>query len=318
MFRVAAANANGTGPWSATSAAYTPHTTAPGAPTGVAGSNPTSTSIDVSWTPPADDGGSAIIRYVVQASDRWWGDVADVGYTSDDSAGWRRRVTWTGLTPGTTYLFQVVARNAVGLVAASAASAAVSTLSTSGRRRRGTWSGTAGNGQVALTWQAPSSTGGSPITGYGVDYSSDGGGTWTHGGRSVGGDDGDELHGDRADQRDAVRVPGGRGQRRGTGPWSATSAAYTPHTTAPGAPTGVAGSNATSTSIDVSWTPPANDGGSAIIRYALQRVRRWWGDVADVGHPSDDQSGWDDVYLDGSDSGHVLPLQGRRRERGGL
>lgn len=38
--------------------------------------------------------------------------------------------------------------------------------------------GVAGNGQVALTWQAPDEDGGSPVTDYVVEYSADGGVTW--------------------------------------------------------------------------------------------------------------------------------------------
>ena len=82
VFRVAAANAVGTGPWSATSAAYTPQATVPGVPTGVTGSNATATSIDVSWTPPADDGGSPVMAYVLRMSSHWWCAV-DVRVASD-------------------------------------------------------------------------------------------------------------------------------------------------------------------------------------------------------------------------------------------
>jgi len=46
-------------------------------------------------------------------------------------------------------------------------------------------SGTAGNAQVALTWTAPSATGGSAITDYVVQYSSDSGSTWTTASRSA-------------------------------------------------------------------------------------------------------------------------------------
>ncbi|NBV51538.1 BspA family leucine-rich repeat surface protein, partial [bacterium] len=40
-------------------------------------------------------------------------------------------------------------------------------------------SGTAGNAQVSLSWTAPTDTGGSDITDYLVQYSSDGGGSWS-------------------------------------------------------------------------------------------------------------------------------------------
>ena len=170
--------------------------------------------------------------------------------------------TWAGLSTNTSYMFRVFAHNSVGFSAWSAASAAVSTLSHGTSAPRSV-AGVAGNGRVALTWQAPVSNGGSPITGYGVDYSSDGGSTWTT-----------ALAPSAAMTATSYPVTGltngtpyvfrvVAANTNGTGPWSATSAAYTPHTTVPGAPTGVTGSNATSSSIDVSWTPPADDGGVA-------------------------------------------------------
>ncbi len=102
------------------------------------------------------DGGSAIIRYVVSASTDGGATWSLFGYPSTAqplATTW----TWTGLTPGTSYRFRVFAQNAAGWSQPSAASAAVSTLSTPSAPRN--VSGTAGNGQVALSWQAPASHG---------------------------------------------------------------------------------------------------------------------------------------------------------------
>ncbi len=124
LFRVVAANTSGSGPWSATSAAYTPHPTVPGAPTGVAGSNATSMSVDLSWTPPVDNGGSAIDRYVGPRVDRWWEDVVAVRVPGRTLA---TTLTWTGLTPNTTYCFQLFAHNSLGWSKPSTTSAAIKT-----------------------------------------------------------------------------------------------------------------------------------------------------------------------------------------------
>ena len=86
-----------------------------------------------------------------------------------------------------------------------------------------------------------SSDGGSPITGYGVDYSSDGGSTWTT-----------AVAPSAAMTAKSYTVTGltngtayvfrvGAANAVGTGAWSATSAAYTPQATVPGARDGCDG-----------------------------------------------------------------------------
>ena len=127
-------------------------------------------------------------------------------------------------------------------------------------------SGKSGNGQVTLTWQAPLSTGGSPITGYGVDYSSDGGTTWSTAIAPSAGGTALSYTVTGLTNGTAYVFRVAAANVNGTGSWSATSVGYTPQATVPGAPTGVTGSNATPTSIDVSWTQPASDGGSPILR----------------------------------------------------
>ena len=89
---------------------------APSAPTGV---SPTDTSINLSWTPPAD-GGSPITQYYVNGSadggQTWplWGAPATPTGTT---------LTLTELTPATPYQFRVVAQNSVGYGAWSATGA---------------------------------------------------------------------------------------------------------------------------------------------------------------------------------------------------
>lgn len=71
---------------------------------------PANTTIDFYWSPPASDGGSAITKYTLSA--------AAIAYTQDISAN----VSFyqvTGLTPQTSYTFQLTATNGVGESAAA-------------------------------------------------------------------------------------------------------------------------------------------------------------------------------------------------------
>jgi N,N-dimethylformamidase beta subunit-like, C-terminal/Domain of unknown function (DUF4082)/Fibronectin type III domain len=118
-FSVQASNPTGSGPESARSSAVTPlSAAAPGAPTGVA-AVADSTAANVSWTAPADDGGSAITGYeVTPFAGSTAGTPVQVGASARDA-------TVTGLTNGTAYTFRVRAANTVATGAQSAASSAV-------------------------------------------------------------------------------------------------------------------------------------------------------------------------------------------------
>lgn len=61
-FRARAANARGRGPWSGEAAAGT-SAAPPDAPTDVTTSQRTATSLRVKWAPPAEENGTAVLRY---------------------------------------------------------------------------------------------------------------------------------------------------------------------------------------------------------------------------------------------------------------
>lgn len=86
--------------------------------------------------------------------------------------------TATGLSPGLTYYFAVAAQNSAGTSAQSSESS-TTTLSVVPPSAPTGLSASAGNGSVSLTWTAPTSNGGSAITGYVVWYSATAGGELT-------------------------------------------------------------------------------------------------------------------------------------------
>ena len=175
QFRVSARNAIGDGPATAPVTA-TPRAV-PGAPLGLAAvvapaSGVGSGEVRLSWAVPASDGGSPVTDYVIERSTNGftWVTVVDGVSTATSH-------TVSGLSNGTAYQFRVTARNAVGdgqpsaevsatprtlpsvPLALSAAVAPVSGV---------------GSGEVRLSWAVPASDGGSPVTDYVIEQSTNG------------------------------------------------------------------------------------------------------------------------------------------------
>ena len=251
-FRVAATTAAGTGAASAASAAITPRTV-PGAPTGVSGTARDS-SVDLTWTAPASNGGSAVTGYTVTP---YIGASAQTPQTFSSTA---TAQTITGLANGTTYTFRVKATNAAGSGTDSTASATVTPAAVPGAPTG--VSGTPGDGQVDLSWTAPA-TNGSAITGYTVTpyvgASAQTPVTFSSAATSQ------TISGLANGTAYTFKVKATNGV--GTGADSGASAAVTPRTV-PGAPTGVSGTPGNGT-VDLSWTAPTSDGGSAITGYTV-------------------------------------------------
>jgi hypothetical protein len=88
-------------------------------------------------------------------------------------------ISVTGLTSSTSYTFTVTSTNAFGVSNASSASNSITTASTPGAPTSVTASDPGTDGYAAVSWTAPASNGGSAITDYTVQYSSNSGSSWT-------------------------------------------------------------------------------------------------------------------------------------------
>ncbi len=223
-----------------------PAATVPNAPTDLVFSDVTTTSMTAYWTPPADDGGSSVIGYDVTVN-----------------AGAPTRVTnpaidLSGLTGGSTYAVSITAVNAVG----SSATALTGSQTTSAP---GTPTAAATNlvfssvtsSAITATWTPPTPVAGWPTLGYQVRI--DGGPlTWTPtasytaSGLAPG-----------TSYAFSITVVNGAGS---SAPLTGNRATLA---TVPEAPTTLLFSSVTSTAITASWTPPANTGGSPILKYTV-------------------------------------------------
>ena len=227
-------------------------------------------SLYVSWTPPASDGGSAITAYHVRYRVGSSGDFSTPLIVGGGGAA-RGRVI-TALTPGTSYEVEVVAQNRVGTsrwsLPGTGTTTAVATVPARPARPAASSSST---NTMEVVWSAPDD-GGSAITDYDVRYRAGRTGAWTlH--AHTGTDAMVTVDGLQPGTYYEVQVRAENGI--GAGPWS-LSASATTGGTAPSAPATVPAQPATPgllgaspTSIAAVWIA-ADDGGAAIEDYDVQ------------------------------------------------
>ena len=131
------------------------------------------TSLDVTWTAPTNTG-PAIASYDLQYR----------AGTSGNFTNGPQNVTGTSAAIGslaadTSYEVQVRATNAEGDGDWSVAGTGRTTATTAPGAPTGLTATASGTTAIDLSWSAPASTGGSAITGYKIEVSSDGGSSWS-------------------------------------------------------------------------------------------------------------------------------------------
>ena len=171
QIQLKAINAQGAGT-ATSSSPGTPAPAAPSAPTITAVTASGSGQLSVAFTPPTDDGGSTVTNYAYSTDN-------GLNYTVRNPLGITTPLVITGLTNGTGYQIRLKAINTTGQGAGSLAvtgtpiSASAPGAPTSTRAML-----TGADANVYVSWTAPSSDGGSPITDYVVEYSADAGANW--------------------------------------------------------------------------------------------------------------------------------------------
>lgn len=122
----------------------------------------------VPFTGPTDFGDAAISTYTATSNPD--------GITGSNASS---PISVSGLSANTSYTFTVTATNSFGTSNASSASNSITTATTPGAPTSVTVSDPGTDGYALVSWTAPASDGGSAITDYAVQYSSNSGSTWT-------------------------------------------------------------------------------------------------------------------------------------------
>ena len=173
-YRVAAVNRHGPGDWSNEASATTSRP--PGRPTGLTVRARGTSSIELDWTAPS--GGGPVTGYRIEWSE-----------TGTGTRGWTLLVrnsratsyTDTALSPGTTRHYRVAAINTAGTGPWSSVAHATTEVTVPGAPTSFTATApvVGGSDRIRLTWRAPASNGGSPITAYRIQWRSTGTSDWT-------------------------------------------------------------------------------------------------------------------------------------------
>ena len=144
----------------------TPKPLVPDSPTGLVISKLSSKSVNLAWSTPAFDGGSAIYDFRVELSR----DEGETWTEAKQYASTSQSLAISGLAPGTKYQIRVSAINEVG--ASSYLNGSIWTLSTIPTSPTGLKVSDQSTTSLALSWNLPSSNGGSAIVEYKVEVSS--------------------------------------------------------------------------------------------------------------------------------------------------
>ena len=230
--------------------------TVPGAPARLTAA-PGGQQVILSWDPPASDGGSPVTGYNVYQGTSPGGET---GTPVNASLVTSTSYTVTGLTNGGTYYFTVKAVNAQG---PSAATGEVLAVPVTLPGAPAGLTATPGDAKVTLAWGAPTSDGGSPVTGYNVYVATS------------------------ADFKGAAEAPGVTGTAlalvglvNGTpyyfrvtavnkvGESQPSSVVPATPVTVPGAPAGLTATPGNA-QVTLKWDTPASDGGSPVTGYDL-------------------------------------------------
>lgn len=261
VFKVSASNCMGFGAASASSTSVTPNPT-PAASSTLTVAGAGSSTVTLTWT--AVVSSPAVTDYLVEYSTNG----GATWFTYNDGTSTTTNATLTGLTVGQNYSFRVSALNSVGVGAASSSTASLAVAAVPATPSVTPTVTVAPGNTATVTWTNPTD-GGSALTSVDIQYSSNGGSTWTTFSGTVSLTGTSVVTGLTAGQTYVFRVRGNN--FFGAGAWSVASAsAVALAATAPATVTTLTSTpGAAAGTMDLSWTAPAANG-SAITDYLVE------------------------------------------------
>ena len=233
----------------------------PGPPRNLSAS-PGTRQVDLSWSPPTDDGGSAITGYLIEVSE-------DGGSSWRALANTESTVTTfehTGLDPQTTRHYRVYSINSIGTGPPSNVASATTVATPPGALGR-LVAEAVDSSRIDLSWSAPRDDGGNMIAGYQIQFSADQGLSWSVLVVNTGSTE--------TTYSDVDLAPGTTRYYRvlainsvGLGTPSNVASATT-DAVLPDAPQNLAAVANGTSRIDLAWSAPTFDGGSPVIGYRI-------------------------------------------------
>jgi hypothetical protein len=257
--RVASVNANGVSSYNTVIASTF---SVPSAPVNLISTIVDVNSVNLTWSAPSNNGGTAIIDYIVEFSN----DNGSNWLVFNDGISAGVSVKVTGLTALATYSFRVIALNDAGRSTPS--NVASSTMSTLPGAPKDLLLISTTDSSVEFSWSSPVDNGGREITDYTIEYSVDGSGVWTTFTDTVSPVTRVTVTGLLAAKAYLFRVKSvtAAGSSIASNPTlSATTLGGLPS-----APVNLVASSLSS-QVQLSWSVPVNIGGTAITDYIIEQ-----------------------------------------------
>ncbi|MDA7963003.1 MAG: fibronectin type III domain-containing protein, partial [Gammaproteobacteria bacterium] len=247
---IAAQNAAGFGAASAFQAIPRAAAGVPGVPQSVRLVSNTRQSLRLAWEPPLDNGGAAISGYRLSLR----------GGGSSSVAATARSFTLQNLTPGTLYTVTLSARNSVGT-----GPVAVVQGVPGGATAPQSAAATPGDGELRVAWSAPDNNGGATITGYRLRWKLASAAAFAGGDtRTVGAVTSATITGLTNGEAYDVEITAQTSRGFGAPATVQSTPGLTP--SAPQSATATPGN----AELQIAWSAPADNGGSAILTYRLR------------------------------------------------
>jgi subtilisin family serine protease len=295
QYRVLAVNSVGTSSPSVSVVVTPRRSTAPSAPSQLVATAGRE-SVSLVWAAPVDNGGATVVDYIVEYSVN-----SSVWNVFNEGISTARSLTVSGLVGGIAHSFRVRAVNSVGTSDASNEATAIPiAVAVPGTVRF--LQAVAGLEMVSLYWSSPIDSGGSAISGYRIEQSTDGGSTYSL------------VKENNASTRYAAltALTGGVehlfrvSALNSAGAGAPVVVRATPRAAAvPSAPRFLSGSVGFE-SVTLSWNSPLSNGGRGIIEYRVEKSDdsgSTWGQVA--------ATTWTHRYVTISPLAGGVPLQFR-------